>query len=126
MLANTKTKKDLMKIGFKENTARTIIKTAKLQLVADGFPIYNNKKIVSVPTESIEKIIGTRWTGEHIMITAEDLNYYGYSDNMAKEAIKISKLLLISEGYSLYENCRLGCVPIRAIQKVLSIKEEGI
>lgn len=126
MLANVITKKDLMRIGFKENTARTIIKTAKLQLVADGFSIYDNKKMVSVPTESIEKIIGTKWTSKHIMVTAEILNDYGYSDNMAKEVIKISKSLLVSEGYSLYENCRLGCVPIRAVQKVLSIKEEGI
>lgn len=50
--------KDLIRLGFKEHQARDIIHQAKINLVEQGLPLYNGKRIGVVPVRAVEKIIG--------------------------------------------------------------------
>lgn len=51
-------KKELENLGFKTNQAVTIIRQAKIMMVNNGFPYYNNKRVGVVPRQTVEKIIG--------------------------------------------------------------------
>lgn len=55
---NTVCKDDLIALGFPKNTAQSIIRQAKVMLVAEGKPLYLNKRIGVVPKQKIEEIIG--------------------------------------------------------------------
>lgn len=50
--------KDLVKLGFKNNQARTIIRNAKQYMVKAGYAFYNNKRVGSVPTYAVSEITG--------------------------------------------------------------------
>ena len=53
-------KKDLMKLGYKEHTARNLICQAKTIMGQQGYPFYNNKRLGRVPTKTVESIIGVK------------------------------------------------------------------
>ena len=50
--------KALMELGYKEHTARNIIRQAKNWLIESGYDLYRNKSCCLVPTYAVEKIIG--------------------------------------------------------------------
>ncbi|EAC4617297.1 MULTISPECIES: DUF3173 domain-containing protein [Listeria] len=51
-------RKDLEALGFKANQAVTLIRQAKIRMVNQGYPYYNNKRVGVVPRRVIEEIIG--------------------------------------------------------------------
>ncbi|EAE8308503.1 DUF3173 domain-containing protein [Listeria monocytogenes] len=51
-------RKDLETLGFKANQAVTLIRQAKIRMVNQGYPYYNNKRVGVVPRRVIEEIIG--------------------------------------------------------------------
>ena len=51
-------RKDLEELGFKTNRAVTIIRQAKVRMVNQGYPYYNNKRVGVVPRQVIEEILG--------------------------------------------------------------------
>lgn len=59
----TITKIDLINLGYKENTARTIIRQAKDIMVQRGYPLYENKRLGRVPIGVVEEIIGCSLNG---------------------------------------------------------------
>ncbi|MEK4150674.1 DUF3173 family protein [Carnobacterium sp. FSL E2-0243] len=114
---------DLQKLGFPEYTASGVIKTAKLRLVEDGYTIYDNKKQIGVPYKSVEKILGTELIPENF-ITAQDLQELDYSKSSSQRIIRIAKLRLVQEGFELYSNRRLGCVPKEMVERLTGISYE--
>lgn len=60
----TITYKDLMKFGYKEHTARSVIAQAKQYMVKCGYPFYNNKRLGAVPASAVERIVGFSLTQE--------------------------------------------------------------
>lgn len=55
--------KSLMELGFKEHTARSVIREAKIKLVNDdGLIFYNNHRLGLVPTQKVEEILGIKFT----------------------------------------------------------------
>lgn len=55
--------KALMELGYKEHTARTIIRQAKSRLIEKGYELYMNKRCGLVPLPIVEEIIGTNLKG---------------------------------------------------------------
>lgn len=54
----TVNKEDLIALGFPKSTAQSIIRQAKVILVNEGFTLYLNKRIGTVPKKTVENIIG--------------------------------------------------------------------
>lgn len=48
---------DLRELGYPQNQARRIIRQAKANLVKDGYPFYNGKRVGLVPAVAVAKII---------------------------------------------------------------------
>lgn len=61
-MINSKTvsKQDLIKLGYKDHTARNLICQAKKIMVKRGYTFYDNKRLGRVPTEVVESIIGVK------------------------------------------------------------------
>lgn len=59
----TITKSDLINLGYKENTARVIIRQAKDIMVQRGYSLYENKRLGRVPIGVVEEIIGCSLNG---------------------------------------------------------------
>lgn len=57
-MVDTICKKDLVQIGYKEHTARSLICQAKAIMVERGYSFYNNKRLGLVPKPVVESIIG--------------------------------------------------------------------
>lgn len=55
---NTVTKDDLINMGYPKYTAIGIIRQAKVNMVKQGYALYNNKRLGRVPTEAVESILG--------------------------------------------------------------------
>lgn len=55
---NTVTKKDLISLGYRENTAAELIRQAKRSMVQQGYEFYTNRRLGRVPVAAIEAIIG--------------------------------------------------------------------
>ncbi|WP_423492905.1 DUF3173 domain-containing protein [Lacticaseibacillus paracasei] len=55
---NTVTKKDLISLGYRENTAAELIRQAKRSMVQQGYEFYTNRRIGRVPVAAVEAIIG--------------------------------------------------------------------
>lgn len=55
---DTVTKKDLVEIGYHENTAVEIIRLAKHSMVEQGYEFYSNKRLGRVPAWAVNAIIG--------------------------------------------------------------------
>lgn len=51
-------KNDLIALGYKTNTAMTIIRQAKKIMVQKGYAFYNNHRLDYVPSHAVEEIIG--------------------------------------------------------------------
>lgn len=58
MTNNTINKDDLIKMGYKEHTAISIIRQAKQNMVQKGYSFYNNKRLGRVPITAVETILG--------------------------------------------------------------------
>ena len=58
IINNTINKDDLVKIGYKEYTAISIIRQAKQNMVKKGYSFYNNKRLGRVPITAVETILG--------------------------------------------------------------------
>lgn len=58
MTNNTINKDDLIKMGYKEHTAISIIRQAKQNMVQKGYSFYNNKRLGRVPIIAVETILG--------------------------------------------------------------------
>ncbi|EKQ20486.1 DUF3173 domain-containing protein [Lacticaseibacillus paracasei] len=55
---NTVTKKDLISLGYRENTAAELIRQAKRSMVQQGYEFYTNRRLGRVPVAAVEAIIG--------------------------------------------------------------------
>jgi hypothetical protein len=55
---NTVTKKDLILLGYRENTAAELIRQAKRSMVQQGYEFYTNRRLGRVPVAAVEAIIG--------------------------------------------------------------------
>jgi hypothetical protein len=54
-------KNDLMTLtGYSQSQCKKLIRKAKINLVADGFSWYDNKRVGRVPLKTIEDILGFR------------------------------------------------------------------
>lgn len=49
---------DLIKLGYAKSTAQQIIRQTKLNMVKQGYTIYNNRRLGTVPLEAVEAILG--------------------------------------------------------------------
>ena len=56
-------KKDLMDLGFKEYTSRQIIRQGKDIMIERGYPLYESKRLGTVPVKVVEEIIGCSLDG---------------------------------------------------------------
>lgn len=56
----TVNKDDLIALGYPKSTAQSIIRQAKVTLVAEGKTLYLNKRLGVVPKEKAEELIGTK------------------------------------------------------------------
>lgn len=54
----TISKTELIKLGYKEHTAISIIRQAKQIMVKQGYAFYNNKRLGRVPKSVVENILG--------------------------------------------------------------------
>ncbi|HEV5754917.1 TPA: DUF3173 domain-containing protein [Streptococcus pneumoniae] len=50
--------KKIMELGFTKSTAQQIIRQAKQKMVQQGYTIYSNRRLGSVPISAVEKILG--------------------------------------------------------------------
>lgn len=60
-MITTVTKDDLVALGFSEGTSRQIIRKGKLVLIEQGFPIYNNKRIGTIPATIVEELLNIKF-----------------------------------------------------------------
>ncbi|MBY4633683.1 DUF3173 domain-containing protein [Streptococcus suis] len=58
MQNTTVNKNDLVKLGYKEHTATSIIRQAKQIMVQQGYAFYNNRRLGRVPVSTVESILG--------------------------------------------------------------------
>ncbi|MBK0348068.1 DUF3173 domain-containing protein [Aerococcaceae bacterium zg-ZJ1578] len=58
MKNTTINKNDLVKLGYTEHTAISIIRQAKQIMVQQGYAFYNNRRLGRVPVSSVEAILG--------------------------------------------------------------------
>lgn len=49
---------DLICLGYTKATAQQIIRQSKLNMVKQGYTIYNNRRLGTVPVEAVEEILG--------------------------------------------------------------------
>ncbi|EGF88383.1 hypothetical protein HMPREF0433_00631 [Gemella sanguinis M325] len=54
----TISKTELIKLGYREHTAISIIRQAKQIMVKQGYAFYNNKRLGRVPKSVVENILG--------------------------------------------------------------------
>ena len=47
-----------MELGFTKSTAQQIIRQAKQKMVQQGYTIYCNRRLGSVPISAVEEILG--------------------------------------------------------------------
>ena len=57
----TVNKDDLIALGFPKSTAQSIIRQAKVMLVAEGKTLYLNKRLGVVPKKQVEDIFGVKF-----------------------------------------------------------------
>lgn len=55
---HTITYNDLITLGYPKVTAQQIIRQSKLNMVKQGYTIYNNRRLGTVPVEAVEQILG--------------------------------------------------------------------
>lgn len=57
-----------------------------------------------------------------LTITYNDLVTLGYAKATAQQIIRQTKLKMVQQGYTIYNNRRLGNVPIEAVEDILGFK----
>ena len=55
-------------------------------------------------------------------VTAKDLIKLGFTKSTSQNIIRQAKASLVTEGVSLYDNKRIGTVPIHAVEKIIGFK----
>lgn len=60
----TITSDDLVKLGYAKATAQQIIRQTKLNMVQQGYTIYNNRRLGTVSIEAVEEILGFKLLNE--------------------------------------------------------------
>ncbi|WP_196008050.1 DUF3173 domain-containing protein [Clostridium tyrobutyricum] len=56
-----------------------------------------------------------------IMITKIELKKLGFGPSQSSDIIRKAKRLMVNKGFGYYDNRRLGCVPIEAVEEILGI-----
>lgn len=57
------------------------------------------------------------------MITAKELqNNLGFKEHTAKTIIHQAKILMVSKGFGLYNNKRIGTVPVWAVESIIGVR----
>ncbi|MBK0348070.1 DUF3173 domain-containing protein [Aerococcaceae bacterium zg-ZJ1578] len=52
--------KDLVALGYPKATAQQIIRQVKLNMVQQGYTLYDNKRLGRVPSTDVEKVLGCK------------------------------------------------------------------
>lgn len=60
-----------------------------------------------------------------VMIKKNDLLEMGFGVSQSSDIIRKAKRLMVNKGYGYYNNRRLGCVPIEAVEEILGIHLEN-
>ena len=55
------------------------------------------------------------------MVDKDKLMDLGFKENQARTIIRQAKTYLVNEGYELYNNKRLGCVPSYSVEKITGV-----
>lgn len=63
-MGSTICKEDLVKLGYRNYQAISLIRQAKAIMVQKGCPFYNNKRLGRVPKDVVESILGVSLTSE--------------------------------------------------------------
>lgn len=50
--------KKIMELGFTKSTAQQTIRQAKQKMVQQGYTVYSNRRLGSVPISAVEEILG--------------------------------------------------------------------
>lgn len=50
--------KDLVALGYPKATAQQIIRQTKLNMVKQGYTLYSNRRLGTVPITAVEKVLG--------------------------------------------------------------------
>lgn len=56
------------------------------------------------------------------MVTKNELQELGFGPSQSSDIIRKAKCLMVNKGYGYYNNRRLGCVPIEAVEEILGIQ----
>ena len=56
-----------------------------------------------------------------VMVDKDKLMDLGFKENQARTIIRQAKTYLVNEGYELYNNKRLGCVPGYSVEKITGV-----
>lgn len=56
-----------------------------------------------------------------VTITAKELEGMGYSRNTSQNIIREAKQIMVTKGFVLYNNRRLGRVPIHVVESILGV-----
>ncbi len=64
LMSTTICKDDLVKLGYRNYQAVSLIRQAKAIMVQKGCPYYNNKRLGRVPREVVESILGVSLISE--------------------------------------------------------------
>ena len=67
MNAKTVNYNNLMELGFPKATAQQIIRQTKLKMVQQGYTIYNNRRLGSVPIYAVEDILGFKLLDQKVV-----------------------------------------------------------
>ncbi len=57
-----------------------------------------------------------------MLITKDDLIKLGFGNSQASDIIRKAKKLMVSKGFTYYDNRRLGKVPIATVEEILGMK----
>lgn len=57
-----------------------------------------------------------------VMVSKQTLMTMGFTDNTSQTIIRQAKQNLVTEGFSFYNNTRLGLVPWHAVESIIGIK----
>lgn len=55
------------------------------------------------------------------MVTKNELQELGFGPSQSSDIIRKAKCLMVKKGYCYYNNRRLGCVPMEAVEEILGI-----
>lgn len=55
-------------------------------------------------------------------VSKQDLVELGFREHQAKNIIQQTKIVMVNDGYPLYNNRRIGIVPLKQVEKVLGTR----